>query len=152
MTLTRRHLLTLAIATPAVAALAPRAMAAEPSIYNEGGLAVGGTDVVAYFTEGTPTGGSPDITHDHMGVTWRFASEANRDAFIADPEAYMPQYGGYCAFAVSRGYTASTVRDAWTIVDGKLYLNFSLSVRSRWERDIPGNIAKGDANWPSVLG
>lgn len=152
MQLTRRHLLTLAVAAPAVAAFAPNAMAAEPQIYNEGGLAVGGTDVVAYFTESAPVAGSPDITLEHEGVTWRFASEDNRAAFEADPAAYMPQYGGYCAYAVSQGYTASTVRDAWTIVDDKLYLNFSLSVRSRWERDIPGHIAAADANWPAVLG
>ena len=152
MSLTRRHILTMSITAPAAFMLATGATAAEPEIYNEGGLAVGGTDVVAYFTDGQPTAGSADITLDYRGVTWRFASEANRDAFIADPAAYMPQYGGYCAYAVSRGYTASTVREAWTIVDGKLYLNYSTGVRSRWERDVQSNIAMADANWPAVLG
>jgi len=152
MHLTRRHLLTLAVAAPAVAALAPSANAAEPAVYAEGGIAIDGSDAVAYFDGNGPVAGDPAITHDYMGVTWQFSTEANRDAFAAEPEAYAPQYGGYCAFAVSQGYTASTVPEAWSIVDGKLYLNFSTSVRRRWERDIPGHIAAADANWPGVLG
>jgi hypothetical protein len=151
MPITRRYLLTLAVAAPAVAAFAPNAMAATPEVYAEGGIAVDGTDVVAYFIEGAPVAGDAAITHEHMGATWRFSSEANRDAFIADPAAYAPQYGGYCAYAVSQGYTASTVPEAWTIVDDKLYLNYSSGVKRRWERDIPGHIAAADANWPTVL-
>lgn len=151
MNLTRRSLLTLAIALPATAALAPRAMAASPQVYNEDGIAVDGSDVVAYFTEGKPVVGDAAITHDYMGVTWRFSSEANRDLFAADPEAYAPQYGGYCAFAVSKGGIATTVPEAWRIVDDKLYLNFSLRVQGFWLEDVPGNIAKADANWPGVL-
>ena len=151
MSLTRRHLLTMAIAAPAVAAFAPTAMAATPEIYAEGGIAIDGTDAVAYFTEGKPVAGDEAITFDYMGATWRFSSEANRDAFAADPAAYAPQYGGYCAYAVSQGYTASTTPEAWTIVEDKLYLNFSTSVRRRWERDIPGHIAAANANWPDVL-
>lgn len=152
MPITRRHLLTLAIAAPAVAAFAPSAMAATPEIYAEDGIAIDGTDAVAYFTEGAPIAGDEAITFDYMGATWRFASEENRDMFAADPAAYAPQYGGYCAFAVSKGATAPTAPDAWTIVDDKLYLNFSTSVRERWRQDIPGNIAAADANWPGVLG
>jgi hypothetical protein len=151
MILSRRSLLSLAIAAPVVAALPLRATAATPEVYNNGGIAVDGSDVVAYFTQGSPVAGDAAITHDFLGVTWRFASPENRDLFAADPAAYAPQYGGYCAFAVSRNYTASTVPEAWSIVDGKLYLNYSTGVRRRWERDIPGNIMAADANWPSVL-
>jgi YHS domain-containing protein len=151
MPITRRHLLTLTIAAPAVAAFAPGAMAATPEIYAEDGIAIDGTDAVAYFTEGAPIPGDETITFDYMGATWRFASEENRDMFAADPAAYAPQYGGYCAFAVSKGATAPTAPDAWTIVDDKLYLNFSVSVRERWRQDILGNIAAADANWPGVL-
>ena len=114
-------------------------------------LAIHGTAPVAYFTEGKPVAGNDTVTHDYMGVTWRFSSEENRDLFAADPVAYAPQYGGYCAYAVSQGYTASTVPEAWSIVDDKLYLNFSTSVRRRWERDIPAHIMAAAANWPSVL-
>lgn len=151
MQLTRRHMLTLAAAAPAIAAFAPRAMAATPEIYAEDGIAIDGTDAVAYFTEGAPVPGDAAITFDYMGATWRFSSEENRDMFAADPVAFAPQYGGYCAFAVSKGATAPTAPDAWTIVDDKLYLNFSVSVRERWRQDIPGNVALADANWPGVL-
>ncbi len=129
------------------------ALAANDRIYTGlvSGVAVGGYDAVAYFTEKKPVRGSKDITAKHAGVTWRFASNANRDAFVADPGRYAPQYGGYCAWAVANGYTAKGDPNAWSVVDGKLYLNFSKSVRRQWSKDIPGNISKGDANWPSVL-
>ncbi|MEM9811217.1 MAG: YHS domain-containing (seleno)protein [Pseudomonadota bacterium] len=147
---TRRTVLTAALALPALTVVRP-ALAMTDAIYAEGGVAIDGTDAVAYFTEGKPVAGSSDHTFDWNGATWRFSSAANRDTFAADPEAYAPQYGGYCAWAVSEGYTASTVPDAWRIEEGKLYLNFSRRVQRRWERDIPGNIARADANWPGVL-
>ena len=143
--------LTLFVSLPVLAALASSVRAEKPGIYSDDGIAIDGSDAVAYFTQGKPVAGSPEFTHDWMGVTWRFSSEENRAAFAADPEAYAPQYGGYCAYAVSEGYTASTVPEAWKIVDGKLYLNYSRGVQRRWERDIPGRIASGDANWPGVL-
>jgi len=143
------------LAVPAVAvtaaALPGLATAGTAKIYTEDGIAVDGTDVVAYFTEGKPVAGAKDITHDWMGATWRFASEQNRTVFAADPLAYAPQYGGYCAYAVSEGYTASTVPEAWRIVDGKLYLNYSRRIQKRWAKDIPGRIKAADANWPKVL-
>ena len=115
-----------------------------------GGVAIEGTDPVAYFDEGEPVAGSSDFEHDWMGATWRFASAENRDRFAADPETYAPQYGGYCAWAVSQGYTAKIDPAAWKIVDGKLYLNYSKDVQTQWAGDIPGNIAKADANWPQI--
>ncbi len=129
------------------------AFAAKDSIFTGlvSGVAVGGYDAVAYFTEKKPVRGSKDFTAKHDGVTWRFASASNRDAFVANPSRYAPQYGGYCAWAVSNGYTAKGDPNAWSVVDGKLYLNFNKSVRRRWSQDIPGNIKKGNANWPSVL-
>jgi len=135
------------------AALAPtHAGASEAPVYQSFlGTAIDGTDPVAYFTEGRPVEGSSDFTHEWNGATWRFSSEANRDLFAANPEQYAPQYGGYCAYAVAQGYTASTDPEAWKIVDGKLYLNYNKSVQTRWEADIPGYIASGDENWPKVL-
>lgn len=133
------------------AAMGP-ALAAKPGIYQDGrGVAIDGTDPVAYFTEGRPVRGSQEFTVEWNGATWRFASAANRDAFRANPARYAPQFGGYCAWAVSRGYTASTVPDAWAIVDDRLYLNFSRGVQRRWARDAAGNIAAGQRNWPGVL-
>ena len=86
-----------------------------------------------------------------MGATWRFASAKNRDAFAAMPAKYAPQYGGYCAWAVSLGYTASTDPEAWKVVDGKLYLNYSKGVQRQWVDDGPRTLIKaGDKNWPDL--
>lgn len=68
-----------------------------------------------------------------------------------DPQAYAPQYGGYCAWAVSQGHTASSDPQAWRIHDGKLLLNYSKGVQKTWEQDVPGFIAAADTNWPNVL-
>jgi hypothetical protein len=149
MVQTRRA--TLALGAAALLAIALPGAARAQSVYAEGGVAIDGTDPVAYFTEGRPVAGDPAITHDWNGATWRFATAANRDRFVAEPDAYAPQYGGYCAWAVSEGYTASTTPEAWRIENGKLYLNYSRRIQRRWERDIPGHIASGDANWPAVL-
>ena len=152
MPATRRHFLTLMASLPVFTVLvAPVARAKTPNIYANDGIAIDGTDAVAYFTQGKPVAGSPEFIHEWMGATWRFSTEENRAAFASDPEAYAPQYGGYCAYAVSEGYTAPTVPEAWKIVDGKLYLNFSRGVQRRWERNIPERIAAADANWPLVL-
>ncbi len=114
-------------------------------------LAVSGYDPVAYFKAGKPVEGRGDLELEWNGATWRFSSAENLAVFQQTPEAYAPQYGGYCAWAVSQGYTASTVPEAWRVVDGKLYLNYSKSVQRRWEGDVPGNIRKADDNWPKVL-
>ena len=148
MTFTRRTFLA---TVPALLALPQIALAMTPKIYSEDGVAVDGTDVVAYFTKGAPVRGSSEFTHDWQGATWRFSTAANRDAFAADPARYAPQYGGYCAYAVSEGYTASTTPSAWKIVDGKLYLNYSRRVQRIWERDIPGRISSANSNWPKAL-
>ena len=87
----------------------------------------------------------------YQGATWHFASAENRDLFAASPEAYAPQYGGYCAYAVGNGYTASITPEAWAVVGGKLYLNYSKGVKRRWESKRAEYIRTGDANWPGVL-
>jgi YHS domain-containing protein len=138
----------------AVITLSPlTAHARSPEIYT--GLltatAVGGYDPVAYFTDGKPVEGRRDIIYEWKGATWRFASERNRDAFKADPHAYAPQYGGYCAWAVSQGYTAKGDPKHWRVVAGKLYLNYDARVQRDWAKDIPGNVVKADRNWPQVL-
>lgn len=140
------------VAVAAVSALPTAAMA--KSEINQsfiGSVAIEGTDPVAYFLEKKAVEGSSDFTHQWKGAKWRFKNAANRDAFAADPEKYAPQFGGYCSWAVSQGYTASIDPEAWTIFKGKLYLNYSKSVRNQWSQDIPGNIAKGEKNWPKVL-
>lgn len=147
----RRVLAAAALAAAAFAA--PPALAELDPVYTApgSGLAVSGHDPVAYFREGRPAEGRADLEFIWQGATWRFANEDNLAAFRDDPEAYAPRYGGYCAWAVAEGYTASADPEAWRIVDGLLYLNYSRSVQARWERDVPGNIERGDANWPEVL-
>ena len=115
-------------------------------------LAVGGYDAVAYFKDGKPVKGNAAFTFDYKGAKWQFASAENLNAFKANPTAYTPQYGGYCAWAVSQGYTASGDPLVWNIVGGRLFLNYDKSVQATWSKDIPGNVVKADKNWPSVLG
>jgi len=137
---------------PAIA-VAPTAHAEKAPVYTGlfNNVAVEGHDSVAYFTEGRPVKGERAFSTEYNGATFRFASQANLDTFLADPVKYAPQYGGYCAWAISQGYTAKGDADHWSIVDGKLYLNFNQSVQDTWEEDIPGFIALADSNWPMVL-
>lgn len=142
-------------ALAAVATLAPAAALAQKApVYTSrfGNVAVGGHDAVAYFRQGRPVEGSKAFTTLWQGAEFRFASAANLAAFKAEPARYAPQYGGYCAWAVSQGYTASGDPTVWKIVDGKLYLNYDAAIGRRWSGDIPGNIAKANRNWPNVLG
>ena len=113
--------------------------------------AVSGYDPVAYFRAGKPVKGKASFEHEWNGATWRFSSAKNLADFKKSPEKFAPQYGGYCAWAVSQGYTASSDPEAWHIENGKLYLNYSKSVQATWAQDIPGHIKKADANWPKVI-
>ena len=116
------------------------------------GVAIKGYDPVAYHKGGEPVKGSSKFELDWMDARWRFASAEHRDLFKSDPEKYAPQYGGYCAWAVSQGTTAGVdPKKAWRIVEGKLYLNYNVDIQKKWAKDIPGNIKKADANWPGVL-
>lgn len=117
-----------------------------------GGVAVDGADVVAYFTDGRVEKGVKDFTFTWRGATWRFASAAHRDAFAAAPDKYAPQYGGYCAWAMSQNKKATIDPEAWRIVDGKLYLNYDKDIQAKWERDIPGLVTKADAFWKKMAG
>lgn len=121
-------------------------------IFAEDGLAIRGTDPVAFFNEGRPVVGEASLGADWNGARWHFASARNRDAFLATPERFAPQYGGFCAWAVAaRGKLYSTQPQNWSIVEGKLYLNFNDDVQHRWEADIPGFIAEADRRWPEIL-
>jgi len=120
---------------------------AQDGIYNQDGLAIGGYDPVAYFTEERPVWGRSDLTHDWQGVTWQFASKKHRDLFIENPEKYAPQYGGYCAYAAAKGSLAPTDARAWKIVNDKLYLNYSPAVQARWKQNMFGYISRADSNW-----
>jgi len=143
----------LILASLAVAAMAPAAQAKEDPFYTGvlSNVAVGGYDAVAYFTQGKPVKGSANFTTTYKGAEFRFANAADLAAFTANPDRYAPQYGGYCAWAVSQGYTASGDPLVWKVVGGKLYLNYNEEVGQRWSKNIPGFIAAADKNWPAVL-
>ncbi len=130
---------------------AAAAAAQKPEVFSDGGGAIRGYDPVAYFTESRAVKGSERFIHRWKGATWRFASAENRDRFVAAPEKFAPQYGGYCAYGVAQNYAVSIDPQAWSIVEGKLYLNYSRSVRETWSKDIPDHVRKADANWPAVL-
>jgi len=112
--------------------------------------AINGYDPVAYFTEGKPVKGKEEFTYNWNGAMWHFASAQNRDKFKASPEKYAPQYGGYCAYGTADGHKATTEPDAWTVSNGKLYLNHSKSVQTRWQSNQKQYIEKADANWPAI--
>ena len=86
-----------------------------------------------------------------MVQKWQFSSAENRETFVKNPTKYAPQYGGYCAYAVSQGYTASADPQAWKIVDDKLYVNYNLSVKEKWVKDIPKYIADANKNWEQLV-
>ena len=145
----RRGLLALVaiLALPGVAA-AP-AMADKPvnTLGSAEGVAIRGYDPVAYFRQGGPRQGSPEHAVRHDGAIWHFASAANRALFLADPERYKPAYGGFCAYGTSRGYLVKIEPEAWSIVEGCLYLNYDLDVRATWSKDTKTYLARSERNW-----
>jgi len=112
--------------------------------------AIQGYDPVAYFTQSQPVKGSKEFSFTHADQTWYFASAENLEVFKSNPEKYAPQFGGYCAYGMSRGYKAKTDPDAWTIVNGKLYLNYNVDVRNLWNEKQSEFIDKASTNWPTV--
>ena len=133
-----------------LAVLMISAVASAGSVNESEGVALKGYDPVAYFTEHRAAKGSDQFTALYQGATYKFESAANRDAFKANPAKYEPQYGGYCAYGVAGGHKADITPEAFTVVDGKLCLNYNKAVRFIWKRDTQGYISKADQNWPTV--
>jgi len=115
-----------------------------------GTRAIKGYDPVAYFTQGKPVKGRNDFQVTWSGATWYFSSATHKKLFQNTPEADTPQYGGYCAWAVSQNSTAGINPAAWSIVDGKLYLNYSKKIQHRWDQDLRGFIRLADQYWPAL--
>ena len=151
--MTRTFTLLRAVAATLLLSLSATAAADKDPVYTSlfSNTALKGYDAVAYFTESAPVKGDDDFAYEWNGAKWLFSSAENRDAFVADPERYAPQYGGYCAWAVSQGYTASGDPKVWAIVDGKLYVNYDKKIGERWQQDTAGFIEAADENWPRVL-
>ncbi|MFK7853852.1 MAG: YHS domain-containing (seleno)protein [Granulosicoccus sp.] len=119
--------------------------------YKPTGVAIRGYDTVAYFTQGKPVEGLGAFSTEWSGATWRFSTQNHLDLFVENPESYAPQYGGYCAYGVSRDYLVKIEPENWTIVNDKLYLNYDSDVQRRWEQDIPGFIKEADSKFEQLL-
>ncbi len=114
------------------------------------GVAIKGYDVVAYFSEGKAVEGKAEFEHKWKNATWRFSNAENRDMFAANPEKYSPQFGGYCAYGVTRGYLAPIDPKAWSVVKDKLYLNYNLETQKEWQKNQADNISTGVKQWPKA--
>ena len=138
----------------ALAAFASSAPAGAGTAVNTGyfgGVAIEGYDPVAYFTESRAVKGSDAFAYDWLGATWYFANAEHRDLFLAQPVSYAPQYGGHCALGTAFGETTANIDpEAWSIVDGKLYLQYSQGAREGWEQDRAKRIAAADQKWPEI--
>ena len=117
---------------------------------DQNGIAISGYDPVAYFGDSKATMGKQELTFLYKQAIYQFANTDNRERFIQNPEKYLPAYGGYCAWAMSKGYIAPIDPNAWTVHDGRLFLNYSNSYKRRFNRNIEKNIKKADENWPSL--
>lgn len=137
----------------AVIALVLPASAQTKTLLNldNSGIAIQGYDPVAFFTEGKPVKGKPEFIARRDGAIYQFASKEHRDLFTKDPAKYEPQFGGYCAFGVSKDKLVEIDVEAFQIVDGKLLLQYSKSVRDKFNKDRSGNLAKANANWPGLV-
>ncbi len=145
-----RVVLVAAFAAFGLGALATQAEEVKPLIFQtEEGVAIKGYDPVAYFNAGAPTKGDAAFSAEYDGAVWHFASAANRDAFLAEPDKYVPAYGGWCAYGMAKGGKVPIDPSAWKIVDGTLYLNVNPKIQGWWEADIPGFITQANANWAS---
>lgn len=139
-----RILSTFLMAAAAVSVFADSAKMAATGPDN---VAIKGYDTVAYFTDGRAMKGKSEFAATWNEVEWHFANAAHRSLFAENPERYAPQFGGFCASGLSQGKKAVADPEAWTIVDGKLYINFSKGARDRWRKDKAKNIKKAEENW-----
>ncbi len=135
------------------ALLVSLAASAISPVYTERGsnIAIKGYDPVAYFKQNKPVKGDESFAYEYNGAKWLFSSEENKQLFASDPEQYSPQYGGYCAYAVSRNMTASIRPELFIINEGKLYLNYNKTVNKRFLKNKDTHIARADRNWPNIL-
>lgn len=128
------------------------AFAAEPAVYTSwrDNVALSGYDALS-FHDGVPIKGDPQYYFSYMGATFHFASQGSRNRFISEPERYAPAYGGYCAWAVSKGKLAPGDVEQWSVKDGRLYINFNKRIKKRWEKRAEKYIAGANDKWPNIL-
>lgn len=122
----------------------------QPEIFSDSSSAINGYDPVAYFTDQKPVKGNPEFSYQWKNANWIFSSKQNLQLFEKNPDKYAPQYGGYCAYGCSKGKKATTDPNAWTVVDGKLYLNHSAEVKDLWMKEQKERIEMADKQWPEI--
>jgi len=146
------RMISTACAALVLAALIAQSVRAESAsdVNQIDGIALHGFDPVAYFTQNKALKGEAQLTTVYKGVTYEFASKEDQATFQGNPEMYVPQFGGFCAFAVSKGVKADIDPHAFAINDGKLYVNYSERALQAYQKDIKGNTEKADHNWPEV--
>lgn len=150
----------LALAAGLAAALAAGAIAVPALAFDEtstaavnvdeNGVGLRGFDPVAYFTEGEPVAGDADVTASHADVTYHFASEANRDMFLENPEQFAPQYGGFCQMGAALGQKLDGDPEVWRVADDKLFVYAYPAAKEGFMQDVAGNTEKADTNWPLI--
>ena len=124
--------------------------AQKSEVYTGGGKAINGYDAVAYFSNAKPVVGNSKFVYNWKNSKWYFSSEKNLQTFKTNPENFAPQYGGYCAYGMSEGHKAPTDPHAWTIVNGKLYLNYNKDVQKLWNGKQTVHIDMANKNWPKL--
>jgi YHS domain-containing protein len=147
------HLLSAIVALAVTAPVVSAQAAADKVLVNvdKRGLALEGYDPVAFFTDGKPVKGTTAYTTRYHGAEYHFASEAHRVLFAADPAKYAPQFGGYCAYGVSRGHAVPVEIDTWQLIDGRLVLNYDQGVKKKFDADRAGNLRLADEKWPGIV-
>jgi len=142
-----KRLLVLSVIT--VLSTAP-ILAQKSEVFSSSSKAIRGYDPVAYFTENKAVKGADSIVFNWMDANWYFSTKENLTMFMASPEKFAPQYGGYCAYGCSEGHKAPTDPEAFTIVNGKLYLNYNMNVRTKWRQDTDKKIERADMQWQAI--
>ncbi|WP_096707042.1 YHS domain-containing (seleno)protein [Phaeobacter gallaeciensis] len=134
------------------AVLTPETARADPALVSAPrGVAVGGHDVVAFFQDGTAVLGQQTHAILWHGAVWRFASSQNQERFELNPRAYAPRFGGYCAYALSKGYLAPGNPALWVIADGRLYLLNNPTALAAWQAERQALISAAEGRWPKIL-
>ncbi len=141
----------LALMGGALISLCAAAQADEPMYFAPGGIALSGYDAVAYFTQGRPVEGTAEHSIMWRGATWYFVSSESQMFFEMNPAAYAPQFGGYCAYAVAEGHTASAAPDAFFVRDGRLYFMHTVTMLRQNQAKLDKIVAEAQGNWPAVL-
>jgi hypothetical protein len=127
------------------------AFASSQSYIPQYGTALSGYDAVAYHAQNAAVRGNTGNVVYHKGLAYQFANKANADAFRANPGRYEPAYNGYCAMGVALGRKLPGDPEAFRVVDDRLYLNVNKDIQKTWLKDVSGNIAKANVNWPQIV-